>query len=137
MIQGNELAELMQQSAEDAKNFAKQEFDIELDGSVDSLERVDQLISKTSLKIKSEDEKAIFTISTILGAYVGEIFRLNHGGEWIYDTSNPEAPAVFLKFNNLTFAFPGIVYQRLMQEPNVSVCLYFKEASVQSTKHSN
>lgn len=136
-IQGTDLAELMQQSAVDAQNFAKQEFGIVLDGTEDSLQFIDDVISKASTRIKSAaEEQAIFTISTIAGAYVGEIFRHKHGGEWLYDTSNAEAPAVFLKFNELTFAFMGIAYQRLMHDPQVSLKLYYQEACVQAAKHS-
>lgn len=132
-ISGQELADLMRASAEDAVVFAQAEFDIELNGTDASVVSVDEALSKASERIKSaNEEQTIFTVSTIFGAYVGEIFRRQHGGEWIYDTSIADAPAVYLQFNDLTFAFTGIAYQRLMHEPHVSLAKYLEEARKQA-----
>ncbi|MBA3989201.1 MAG: hypothetical protein C0463_08760 [Idiomarina sp.] len=132
-ISGQELADLMQASAQDAVVFARNEFDIELDGSDVSVALADEALSKASARIKSaSEEQTIFTISTIFGAYVGEVFRRQHGGEWIYDTSIADAPAVYLQFNELTFAFTGVAYQRLMHEPHVSLAKYLEAARKQA-----
>ncbi|MGX5913381.1 hypothetical protein ACR0ST_01415 [Aliidiomarina sp. Khilg15.8] len=134
-----ELADLMRTSHQDAKNFAESEFGVELDDSESSLSLVDDMLSRCRAKVseEKEDDKLVFTLCNIFGAYAGEIFRRKHGGEWIYDESNPEAPAVFLQVGEQTFTFMGMAYQRLMVEPSVSLALYYDKAAeqVESAKH--
>lgn len=134
-----ELADLMQSSRQDAKNFAESEFGLKLDDSESSLSLVDDMLSRCRSRVgeEQEDDKLVFTLCTIFGAYAGEIFRRKHGGDWIYDESNPEAPAVYLEVGKQTYAFTGIAYQRLMVEPSVSVARYYDKAveQVEDNKH--
>lgn len=129
-IPTQELEQLMRDSAQDAIRFAQEEFTVELDSSAGSIAQVDKLI----LLLRSEyadnlhDSKLIFTICNMLGAYVGEVFRRFHGGQWVYDDSDKDAPAVFLAVGEFTFAFAGIVYQRLLNDGIISVENYYLEA---------
>ncbi|CUS47202.1 MAG: flagellar locus hypothetical protein [Idiomarinaceae bacterium HL-53] len=136
-ISTQELEKLMRDSAEDAKRFAKEEFSIELDSSVGSIADIDRLI----LLVRSEyedslhDSKLIFTVCNMLGAYTGEVFRRFHGGQWVYDDSDPDAPAVFLSLGEFTFAFAGMVYQRLLNDGMISIEKYYQEAEKNAGKN--
>ena len=76
----------------------------------------------------------MFTICNIFGAYVGEILKAQLDGEWIYDQSNPQAPAVFLRVGTNTYALAGICYERLVNDSQVSVHSYYEQA-LENHKH--
>ncbi|MCF2946768.1 hypothetical protein L0668_01505 [Paraglaciecola aquimarina] len=126
----SELAELMADCAENAITTTSQEFQLELDGSEQSIELVDDVILSWLGKYKSQalESDAVFTICNIYGAYVGEIFRKKVGGEWNYDQSNPDAPYVVLNYASNSYAFAGVVYQRLVNDSQVSIKNYYEQA---------
>lgn len=129
-VSGEELQQLMQDSAQDAIAYAAEEFAIQLDQSEASIELIDSLILQARNKYGAsvQDSKIIFTLCNMLGAYVGEVFRRQYAGEWIYDETDPSAPSVFLKHGQYTFAFAGIIYQRLINDQTLSVRLYYQES---------
>lgn len=125
-----ELEQLMADSAENAIETTKEEFNLELDGSVESIALVDDVILSWIEKYKDQalEDNAVFTICNIYGAYVGEIFRQRVGGHWHYDESDPDAPYVVLEYAGKTYAFAGICYQRLVNDSQISVKNYFDQA---------
>ncbi|NTS78114.1 hypothetical protein HR060_14750 [Catenovulum sp. SM1970] len=125
-----ELQTLMAASKQDAISFATEQFDIELDGSMDSVTSVDDVLLQCAALLKSQQEqdKFIFTVCNIFGAYVGEVFKETIGGTWVYDTTNPEAPTVMLSYADKTYAFAGMCYQRLVNDANQSVRKYLELA---------
>jgi hypothetical protein len=125
-----ELTELMVDCAQNAVITTQQEFNIELDGTDQSLELIDEVILGWLARYRNEalEENAIFTLCNIYGAYVGEIFRSKIGGNWNYDVSDPDAPYVVLEYAGNTFAFAGICYQRLVNDSDISIKSYFQQA---------
>src|SRR5690554_2650361 len=115
-VSGSELEQLMVDSATDARNYAAEEFAVTLDNSVGSIEQIDELILQTREKYGQDihNSKVIFTLCNMFGAYIGEIFRSLYGGSWVYNDGDSQAPSVFLQYGEYTFAFAGIVYQRLV-----------------------
>ncbi|WP_334020560.1 hypothetical protein [Alteromonas sp. S015] len=131
----DELNKLMADSAKDAVVTAADEFDIVLDHSPASVALVDDVLLRFVKRyhdLALEDE-AVFTICNIFGAYVGEILKTQLDGQWIYDQSNPKAPAVFLQVGENTYAFAGICYERLVNDTQISVFSYYQQALA---KHS-
>lgn len=126
----SELTELMVDSAKNAIATTKDEFDIALDGSEESINLVDEAILNWLTKYRAQalEPDAIFTICNIYGAYVGEIFRTKVGGDWNYDESDPEAPYVVLNYAGSTYAFAGVCYQRLVNNSQVSIKQYYEQA---------
>jgi len=124
------LNQLMRDSADDAIKTSKEEFGIELDFSSKSILLVDTMILKflDTYNDQALEDKAVFTICNIYGAYIGETFRKLAGGQWQYNLQNQEAPAIMLMYQEKTFAFAGICYERLVNDSNVSVQSYFNEA---------
>jgi len=92
-MQDLELESLMQETANDAVKTAKEEFDIVLDFTIENVSLVDTTIERFVQNYPSQalDDKAVFTICNMYGAYLGETFRRLAGGKWHYDTSAPEA----------------------------------------------
>lgn len=125
-----ELSQLMADTAQNAIEATQQEFQIELDGSVDSIKLVDDVILSWIDKYKDMalEDNAVFTICNLYGAYVGEIFRQNVGGRWRYDQTDPDAPCVLLDYSGRSYAFAGICYQRLVNDSQISVKNYFDQA---------
>ncbi|WP_111979192.1 hypothetical protein [Algibacillus agarilyticus] len=125
-----EINDLMLQAAGDAIEFAKSEFGVELDKTMESIDLIDALLLDCLPLLKDEAtrDKNLFTLCNILGAYLGEVFIHYIGGEWFYDESDINAPTTFIEFNGKTFAFPGICYQKLINDPSVSVRKYFELA---------
>ncbi|MCC5855614.1 MAG: hypothetical protein JJU10_08060 [Idiomarina sp.] len=129
-ISGPELQQLMLESAADAVKFAQEEFSVPLDQSPESIAAVDDLILAVRERYQNDvhDSKVIFTLCNLFGAYIGEVFRTRYGGTWVYDDGDKDAPAVFLAIGEYTFAFAGIVYQRLVNDQTLSTRLYYEEA---------
>ncbi|AEP30153.1 hypothetical protein [Brumicola nitratireducens] len=130
------LNQLMRESADDAIKTSREEFAIELDFSPESIASVDTVISKflDTYNDQALEDKAVFTICNIYGAYIGETFRKLAGGQWQYNLQDEEAPSIMLMYQEKTFAFAGICYERLVNDSSVSVQRYFNEALGSATQ---
>ena len=135
-MQQAELDELMNQSALDAIATSREEFSIELDFSPESVAHVDDILLGFIDKYHDKvlEDKAVFTLCNIYGAYIGEVYKKVIGGEWRYDESDPQAPYVVLSYGNNTYAFAGICYERLVNDSQVSVRAYFDQAMSNQTQ---
>ena len=69
----SELKTLMSECADDAIEAAKQEFNIELDNTAESISLVDDILLSFIDKYHDQvlENEAVFTICNIFGAYVG------------------------------------------------------------------
>ncbi len=129
-MQPAQLNKLMEQSADDAVVTASQQANVTLDYSEDNVASVDKAIAEILQRFpqESQEDKAVFTICNIFGAYLGEVFKKYNGGEWRYDDSDANAPSIFLKVGEHTFAFAGICYEKLVKNHSVSVSKYYEQA---------
>lgn len=70
--------------AKDMVQFARLELNLKLDWSDASIARIEEVASELHADLRRE--RAAFsdieTLVAMLGSYVGEVFRRNHGGEW-------------------------------------------------------
>lgn len=122
------ITKIMQASANDAVLFAK-EYGIELDHSVASLVQVQEIL--TELRQKPLDDKELFTLSYIFGAYMGEIFIAQHGGTWLHqEEDGDEPPQTFVINSPYSYAFPGVIYQTLTLQTKYSLIDYFAQISL-------
>lgn len=131
-----ELNQLMADSAQDAIGATAEEFNIALDGSPESVKLIDDVILNWIEKYKDQalEDKAVFTICNIYGAYIGEVFKKLVGGTWCYDESDKDAPYVLLEYGGKSYAFAGICYQRLVNDSQISVSRYFEQAVANSAQ---
>jgi len=132
-----ELVQLMAESANDAVKVADEEFSIVLDYSKQSAHLIDDILQQYLNKYQEHalEDKAVFTICNIFGAYVGETFKKLAGGQWVFDNSKPEAPAIFLVIGENSYAFAGVCYQRLVNKSGMTVSEYFDHALSQHPSH--
>ena len=131
-MQPSQLNDLMEQSAQDAVATASEQAGFSLDFSEDSIQLVDKTIAEILHKFpdESQEDKAVFTICNIFGAYLGEVFKKHHGGEWQYSDADANAPSIYLKVNEHSFAFAGICYEKLVKNHSISVAKYYEQAHI-------
>ncbi len=129
-MEQQELEKLMADCASDAVVTARDEFELELDFSANSIATVDDILLGFVDKYhdKALEDDAVFTLCNVFGAYVGETFKRHVGGTWRYDQSTPSAPYVLLVLGERSYAFAGICYERLVNDSQISVQSYFDQA---------
>lgn len=135
-MQDQQLEQLMSQSADDAVNYAKEEFQLTLDFSIESLLQLDVLVSALHDRQKKQAHASdlLFTLCTILGAYTGEVFRRHRGGHWFHDKSSSEAPYVCLTYLDKEFPFSSIIYHKVITDNSISIADYVEQAMSNATQ---
>ncbi|MDT0594478.1 hypothetical protein [Glaciecola petra] len=135
-MEQQELNKLMIDSANDAVNLANTEFKLTLDYSEKSISEIDTIIVGFLDKYKAValEDKAIFTICNLFGAYLGQTFMTIKQGQWLYDQTNENAPSVFMKSGEHSFAFAGICYKKLVEDSTISINDYFQQAILSSAQ---
>lgn len=131
-----ELLQLMSDSAQDAVLITKEQFDIVLDYSSESVALVDVAINSylDTFKAQALEDKAVFTLCNMYGAYIGESFRKIVGGNWVFDEKHVNSPSVFISIDEKEYAFAGICYEKLVNNSKVSAKEYFDLALAAHTK---
>ncbi len=70
--------------------FARVELNLKLDFSDDSIASIEEVASALHADLRRERGalRDIDTLVQMLGSYVGEVYRRNHGGQWGYAATN-------------------------------------------------
>ncbi|GDY27930.1 hypothetical protein AHAT_38200 [Agarivorans sp. Toyoura001] len=125
-MDNQQFSTLMAETAEDAVNFIESTSSERPDYSLTSLALVDQLIE--SLSTQHLDEKEMFTYSYMLGAYLGEVYKKQAGGEWLFiEETEDEPPQTFFKNGERSIAFPGKVYHALFGQEEITMSEYIEQ----------
>jgi hypothetical protein len=119
-MDNEQFSKLMADTAEDAVNYIESTGSPRPDYSIQSLAIVDQLVQ--SLSEQHLDEKEMFTYSYMLGAYIGEVYKKEAGGDWLFiEETAEEPPQTFFQNGERSIAFPGKVYHALFgQEESIA-----------------
>lgn len=135
-MQAQELHTLMQQSAVDAVNFAAEQYQLTLDGSLESLHQVDTLLSHLyqDQQTKAHSSEMLFTLCNIVGAYVGEVFIRHVGGQWQNNTQDQTAPYLAVGFGDKEFPFASICYHKIVNDNSISLQDYLRQARENATQ---
>ncbi|WP_019676082.1 hypothetical protein [Arsukibacterium perlucidum] len=130
-MQTNEISKLMQDAARDAVAYVAEQHQLELDFSLVSLKKVDAILVALHQHEQQQSHSAelIFTLSNILGAYVGEIFIKNYGGNWHNNTADETAPYISVQLSDKEFPFASVCYHKITQDETVSIANYVKQAA--------
>ena len=112
----------------DAIDFARKACRIKLDWTDDSVQQIeialDKLFKDISKSKPSDDQ--IFGMAKMLGSYVGEVFRKNHGGEWgVIDFGGQKFPGIKCPSAGLFWPW-GKVNNRLTNGPEDNVWHYYQ-----------
>ncbi|WP_432467960.1 hypothetical protein [Agarivorans sp. Z349TD_8] len=125
-MDNEQFSQLMMDTAKDAISFIESTGPQHPDYSLNSLTLVDQLIN--SLNQQHLNEKELFTYSYMLGAYAGEVYKKEAGGEWVFiDGSENEPPQTFFKNGERSIAFPGKIYHALLGQEDVTISEYIQQ----------
>lgn len=81
-----EVQQIAEAYALDARDFAERAFRITLDSSDASVKQVEAILDdlyrqKETMEPPPSDEQVV-TFAKMLGSYIGEVFRRNHGADW-------------------------------------------------------
>lgn len=129
-MNNQELTELMKVTAQDAVVYAAEEHQVLLDFSLDSLTKVDEILSELFLRQQEQRhaDEVLFTLSNVFGAYTGEVFIHHVGGQWYHDESTPDAPYICVRYNGKEFPFASLVYHQIAKTPSASLRNYVAQA---------
>jgi hypothetical protein len=130
MSELKQLNQLMLDSAEDAVKYVKHisDKDIKLDyAGLGELDLVLDELAKENAMTPLED-KVLFTVSTMFGAFIGELFKIEAGGEWFMDESDPKAPFIVLNYAGRAYPFASVCFEKIVNNSEISACRYFELA---------
>lgn len=126
-----DAAQIAEAYAQDAVDHAKTAFDVELDYSPESVERVESMLTELHAAIprgflarvlkRGPSNKDVETMAKMYGCYVGEVLRRASGGAWILD---PETYLTLTKDDARVFP-PIKVHKRLVNGAEDNVWVYF------------
>lgn len=130
-----QLNELMTNSAQDAIRYLEQTHQQNVKLDEEGLTVIDLVLVKLAVEHQQKPikDEHLFAITSIFGAYVGEIFKNTVGGEWFQDSSNEKAPFIVLNYAGKSYPFASICYQKLVNNPEISVAKYYELAKSGST----
>jgi hypothetical protein len=129
-MQQQELNDLMQAASADAMTYAKETHQQTLDKSVASIKQLDQILTELHNREQKQRHSAelVFTLCNIIGAYIGEVFIANVGGQWQHNQQDSAAPFVYVQFQDKEFPFASVCYHKITRDNNISLYDYVKQA---------
>lgn len=83
-------ARAAQRQAHDMVQFAQVELGLKLDWSDASIAAIEEVAAELHADLRRERAglRDVDTLVRMLGSYVGEVYRRNHGGDWGYAAAN-------------------------------------------------
>lgn len=131
--------QIMAAYAANAVSFAQNNFGVSLDFSIDSIKALESLANRLfhtrpkgfigKLFRKQPSDNDVEIVCKMLGSYLGEVYRLNKGGEW---QINHEQQAIGLLDDEI-WIFPlAKVFLRITNGKKHDLNEYFAEIFAQS-----
>jgi len=127
------LNDVMAAYAQDAVDFARNNFNVELDYTNQSIERVEGIAARlydakpkgflAKVFRKGPTDEQVQGICKALGGYIGEVYRRSKGGDWAI---NQELDALGVLFSETWIFPPAKVYKRLANGPEDNLWIYFR-----------
>ena len=114
--------------AEDAVEFARNEFGLTLDWTEDSVKHIETMLAKlhNDMPRARPTDEQVFQFAKALGSYVGEVFRKNHGAAWGTVTLGGDSfPGMRADRTGGEFWPWGKAYNRLKNGPEDNVWHYY------------
>ena len=127
-IADSEIQQIAEASAQQAVGFAQGQLGIILDFSDESIRRLEGSLNRlhSSLKADRPSEEQVFSIAQMLGSYLGEVFRRNHGATWGMVTLNGDRfPGMSRTSDGLEFWPWGRLRNRIINGPEDNVWHYY------------
>jgi hypothetical protein len=126
------INDMMAAYAEDALDFARNNFSISLDYTNESVRQIEAMAEKlvqarpknfvSKLFRKGPSDEEIQTVCKMLGGYIGEVYRRAKGGSW---GVNEEFQALGVKQGENWIFPPAKVHKRLINGAEDNLWFYF------------
>src|SRR5436309_15682385 len=85
-MEQKDISAMMLAFADEAVKMGREGFEVELDFSEGSLQKVEEILSQLSTEMpESATDASIDEMSKMWGGYLGEVVRRRWGGEWTID----------------------------------------------------
>jgi hypothetical protein len=138
------ITEMMSAYADDAVDFARNNFGITLDYTSQSVRQVEAMAEKlvqarpknfvSKLFRKSPSEEELQTVCKMLGGYIGEVYRRAKGGEWAV---NQEFQALGVQQAESWIFPPAKVHKRLTNGAEDNLWSYFSLLTTEPWEQSD
>lgn len=128
MSEIHSIDEAMSAAAASAVAFA-QNFDIRLDFSESSVEKVEYIVGglQNSMKRDRPPKKEVERLYTMMGAYVGEVIKRRWGGQWSWESKlHPGEKLLTLTAAGIELWPQVKVHKRLTEGPEENIWWYFQ-----------
>lgn len=102
---------------------------VTLDFSEDSVRSLEELVGKQHdeyAKGNAPDDEVLGTFCKMWGAYLGEVMRKHHGGDWTLDTDGLFAGAYVLAIGDSRMSPPAKVHKRIVNGPEDNLEHYYR-----------
>ena len=126
----------MQVYAQDAVDLAREQFQINLDFSENSLENVEKILASLhntlpkgvldKLFRRGPSQDQIWEMSKGWGGYIGEVIRRQWGGEWTTETAANPGTVITLRVSGSDIFPPVKVYKRLTNGAEDNIWHYYQ-----------
>jgi len=114
----------------DACDYLRDQAHINLDWSDASIQQIELVLAtfhRQALRDKPSEEK-MMRIAKMMGSYVGEVYRKNHGAVWGIATMNGQRlPALETKASHIEFWPWAKAYNRIANGEEDNVLNYYKQ----------
>lgn len=127
--QDSKLQMVAEAYAQDAIDFARAHYSRRLDWSDESVRHIEEIAGHLhdTLPTPRPPEEQIFGFAKMLGSYVGEVFRRNHGADWGMVSLNDERfPGLKGHHDGVTFWPWGRLMNRLVNGGEDNVWHYYQ-----------
>ena len=127
----------MEAYALDAVDLARERFQIELDFSEGSIEKVERILANYHNSLpkgvfgklfgRGPSNDAIWQFAKIWGGYVGEVIRRRWGGEWALESAAfPGQQMITLKVRGQDIFPPSKAGKRMVNGPEDDIWLFYQ-----------
>jgi hypothetical protein len=130
------IADVMQAYAQDAVDFARDQFQVNLDFSENSIEQVEKILATLhntlpkgvlgKLFKRRPSQEQIGEMAKGWGGYVGEVIRQHWGGEWTTETAAYPGKVITLRVLDSDIFPIAKVYKRLTNGTEDNVWHYYQ-----------
>jgi hypothetical protein len=125
----DKLQQVAEAYALDAIDFARDTFGLSLDWTDRSVKHVETILGSLYDQIPTEkpSEEQVFQFAKVLGSYVGEVFRRNHGAVWgMVSVEDGSFPGLRADQTGTEFWPWGRAHRRLTNGPEDNVWHYYQ-----------
>lgn len=76
------VPEIAEAYYQDCIQMVKGQFQLELDGSDESIEHIENVLNNLSeyIRVNKMDKNRVYNFAKMFGFYIGEVYKRNHGG---------------------------------------------------------